>query len=326
MTMKAIFYDQYGPPEVLQLREVPAPAPKEDEVLLKVHAAALNSWDWDLLRGEPRIYRLMFGLQKPKIKILGADIAGTVMAVGAKVKQFRPGDEVFGDISAGSWGGFAEYVCARENAVVPKPAGMSFEQAAALSQAGVMALQGLRYRGGIERGQKVLINGAGGGVGTFAVQLAKLEGAEVTAVDSAEKLDMLRAMGADHVIDYKKEDFTARHNCYDLVLDVVAHRSVFEYKRALRPGGTFVMIGGLPGRILQVAAVGPFISSAKGRKTGLLAYQPNQKDQNFLAGLIEAGKLKAVIDKVYPLREVPEAIRRLGEGHALGKVVIRVLD
>lgn len=324
--MKAIFYDQYGPPEVLQLREVPTPVPKEEEVLLKVHAAALNSWDWDLLRGRPRIYRLMFGLRKPKIKILGADIAGTVVAVGAKVTQFKPGDEVLGDISAGSWGGFAEYVCARENAVVPKPAGMSFEQAAALPQAGVMALQGLRYRGGVKSGQKVLINGAGGGVGTFAVQLAKMEGAEVTAVDSAEKLDKLRALGADHVIDYTKEDFTARHNCYDLVLDVVAHRSVFDYKRALRPGGTFVMIGGLPGRILQVVTVGPFISSANGRKTGLLAHHANQKDLGFLAGLIEAGKLKPVIDKVYPLREVPEAIRRLGEGRAFGKVVIRVLE
>ena len=324
--MNAIFYDQYGPPEVLQLREVPAPTPKGDEVLLKVHAAALNSWDWDLLRGTPRIYRLMFGLRTPKIKILGADIAGTVIAVGAKVKQFQPGDEVFGDLSAGSWGGFAEYVCARENALVRKPAGVTFVQAAALSQAGVMALQGLRYRGGIKRGHKVLINGAGGGVGTFAVQLAKLEGAEVTAVDSTEKLDMLRGLGADHVIDYTKEDFTAKHNYYDRVVDVVAHRSVFAYKRALRSGGTFVMIGGLPGRILQVAAVGPFISSAKDRKTGLLAYRPNQEDQGFLAGLVEAGKLKVVIDKIYPLREVPEAIRRLGEGHVLGKVVIGVLD
>ncbi len=240
--MKAIVYEKYGPPEVLQLKEVEKPTPKDDEVLIKVHVASANAAGWHLLRADPFFVRLMGGgLLKPKNKILGADIAGRVEAVGRNVKQFQPGDEVFGDISGCGFGGFAEYVCARENALVLKPASMTFEEAAAIPQAAVLALQGLRDKRQIQPGQKVLINGAGGGVGTFAVQLAKYFGAEVTGVDSTKKLDMLRSIGADHVIDYTQKDYTKSGQCYDLILDVAAHRSIFDYKRALSPEGIYVM-------------------------------------------------------------------------------------
>lgn len=240
--MKAVVYTKYGPPDVLELKEIEKPIPKDDEVLIKVHGASVNSWDWDLLRGTPFLNRLFFGLLKPKYKILGADIAGRVEVVGRNVKQFLPGDEVFGDLCECGWGGFAEYVCARENALALKPASMTFEEVAAVPQAAVMALQGLRDQGQIQPGQKVLINGAGGGVGTFAVQIAKSFGAEVTGVDSTSKLDMMRSIGADQVIDYTQEDFTQNGQRYDLILDAAAYRSIFDYKRALSPKGIFVVV------------------------------------------------------------------------------------
>jgi NADPH:quinone reductase-like Zn-dependent oxidoreductase len=319
--MKAIVYERYGPPDVLQLKEVEKPTPKDNEVLIKVHAASVNSWDWELLRGKPFVNRLLFGLLKPKIKILGVDIAGRVEAVGRNVKQFQPGDEVFGDISGCGWGGFAEYVCARENALVLKPASMTFEEAAAVPQAAVMALQGLRDKGQIQPGQKVLINGAGGGVGTFAVQIAKSFGAEVTGVDSTRKLDMVRSIGADQVIDYTKEDFTKSGQRYDLILDVAAYHSIFDYKRALSPKGIYIMIGGSSARIFQVMFLGPWISMIGSKKLGILAHKPN-KGLDFMKELFEAGKVAPVIDRRYPLSEVPEAIRYLEKGHAQGKVVI----
>jgi NADPH:quinone reductase-like Zn-dependent oxidoreductase len=319
--MKAIVYERYGPPDVLQLKEVEKPTPKDNEVLIKVHAASVNSWDWELLRGKPFVNRLLFGLLKPKIKILGVDIAGRVEAVGRNVKQFQPGDEVFGDISGCGWGGFAEYVCARENALVLKPASMTFEEAAAVPQAAVMALQGLRDKGQIQPGQKVLINGAGGGVGTFAVQIAKSFGAEVTGVDSTRKLDMVRSIGADQVIDYTKEDFTKSGQRYDLILDVAAYHSIFDYKRALSPKGIYIMIGGSSARIFQVMFLGPWISMIGSKKLGILAHKPN-KGLDFMKELFEAGKVVPVIDRRYPLSEVPEAIRYLEKGHAQGKVVI----
>ena len=300
--MKAIVYHKYGLPDVLEQKEVEKPTPKDNEVLIKVHAASVNSWDWELLRGTPFVNRLMFGLLRPKkIKILGCDIAGRVEGVGKKVKQFQPGDEVFGDISGCGWGGFAEYVCASENTLALKPAGMSFEEVAAVPQAGVLVLQGLR-QGQIQQGQKVLINGAGGGVGSFAVQIAKSLGAEVTGVDSTSKLDMMRSLGADHVIDYTQEDFSKNGQRYDLILDVMAHHSIFDYKRALRPKGIYVMVGGATARIFQLLFLGPLISMTSSKKMSLLLHKPNTSDLDFIKTLFKSGKVVPVIDKRYPLK------------------------
>ncbi|MFC1941342.1 NAD(P)-dependent alcohol dehydrogenase [Chloroflexota bacterium] len=318
--MKAILCTKYGPPDVLQLKEVEKPTPKDNEVLVKIHAASVNDWDWGLLIGKPFVNRLLFGLLKPK-KILGCDIAGLVEAVGRNVKQLQPGDEVFGDISGCGFGGFAEYVCARENALALKPASMTFEEAAAVPQAALLALQGLRDKGQIQPGQKVLINGAGGGAGTFAVQIAKSFRAEVTGVDSTSKLDMMRSIGADHVIDYTQEDFTKNGQRYDLILDVAAYHSIFDYKRALSPKGIYVMVGGSSARIFQVMFLGPWISMTGSKKIGVLMHKPN-KDLAFMKELLEAGKVVPVIDRRYPLSEVAEALRYFGAGHAQGKVVI----
>jgi len=321
--MQAIVYHNYGSPDVLKLEEVQKPVPKDDEVLIRVHAASVNAADLHLLRADPFLVRLMGGgLLKPKNKILGADIAGRVEAVGRNVKQFQPGDEVFGDISGCGWGGFAEYVCAPETRLALKPASMTFEQVAAIPQAAVIALQGIRDKGQVQSGQKVLINGAGGGAGTFAVQLAKLYGAEVTGVDNTGKMDFMRSLGADHVIDYTREDFTKNGKQYDLILDVVAHRSVFAYKRALRRSGSYFLVGGSVATIFQILLLGPWIRRTSGKRIRLLVVQPNLKDLAFVTELCEAGKVVPVIDKRYPLTEVPEALRYLGEGHARGKVVI----
>ena len=281
--------------------------------------------------GSPERYAVLdppMGLLKPKYKILGADIAGRVEAVGRNVTQFSPGDEVFGELSrrfiSCGWGGFAEYVCARDNALALKPASMTFDEAAAVPQAALLALQGLRDKGQIQPGQKVLINGAGGGVGTFAVQIAKYFGAEVTGVDSTRKLDMLRSIGADHVIDYTQEDFTKSGQRYDLILDVVAYRSIFTCKRALGPKGIYVFVGGSTTAIFQAFFLGPLISMTGSKKMGVVYTQrPNKKeDLVFIKELFEAGKVVPVIDRRYPLSEVPVALRYLEEGHALGKVVI----
>lgn len=319
--MKAAIYTQYGPPEVIAVKEVPTPTPKNDEVLVKVHAASVNSWDWDLVRGKPYVYRLLFGLPKPKHPIIGSDIAGKVEAVGKDVTQFQPGDEVFGDISGNNFGAFAEYTCARENVLAIKPSQMTFEKAAAIPQAAVLALQGLR-QGHIEEGKKVLINGAGGGVGTFAVQMAKSWGAEITGVDSAEKLEMLRALGASHVIDYRQSDFTQQKHQYDLILDMITRHSPFDYRRVLTPTGRYVMVGGLAHRILQLALLSPLLSKANGQNLGLLVHRPNPEDLNTIAAMIVNGQVTPVIDQCFPLSKVSEAIRYLGEGHAQGKVVI----
>jgi len=320
--MKASLFTKYGEPEVLKLGEVEKPVPKDNEVLVKVHAASINSWDADLLRGRPFVNRLIFGILKPKITALGCDIAGRVVAVGKNVKQLQLGEDVFGDISGGSWGGFAEYVCARENVLTLKPAGMTYEEAASVPQAAVLALQGLRDIGQIKKGQKVLINGAGGGVGTFAVQIAKSIGAHVTGVDSAKKLDIVRSIGADEVIDYTKEDFTKNGERYDLILDVAAYHSIFDYKRALSRKGIYVMVGGSTARIFQVLFLGPWISMTGSKKMGILAHKPNRKDLDFLKKLFEEGEVKPIIDRRYELSEVPEALRYFGEGHFKGKVVI----
>ena len=322
--MKAIVYTKYGLPDVLHLEEVEKPTPKDDEVLVKVHAASINDWDWQLLQGIPFVNRLMAGLLKPtKIRILGCDIAGRVEAVGKNVKQFRADDEVFGDLSGCGFGGFAEYVCARENTLALKLEVMTFEDAAAIPQAGLLALQGLRVKGEIKPGQKILINGASGGAGTFAVQIAKSFGAEVTGVCSTKKMDFVRSVGADHVIDYTQEDFTKNGQHYDLILDMQAHHSIFDCKRALTPKGVYVFIGGTDAQAFQAIFLGPLISMIGNKKMGLLLHKPN-KGLAFMKELLEAGKVVPVIDRCYPLSEAAEAMRYFGEGHKKGKVVIIV--
>jgi len=324
--MKAIVCTKYGPPDVLQLKEVEKPIPKDNEALVKVHAASVNAADLEFLKGVFVVRLLYQGLLKPKNTIPGSDIAGQVEAVGKKVKKFQSGDEIWGDLSYPlGFGAFAEYVCIPENALRIKPASMTFEEAAAVPTAAVVALQNLLGKGQIQPGQKVLINGAGGGAGTFAVQLAKYFGAEVTGVDSTEKLDMLRSIGADHVIDYTQEDFTKNGQHYDLILDVVVHRSIFDYKRALSPKGIFVMVGGSMTRVFLNILLGSLISMTGSKKMGTVMWRPNKKeDLVLLEELFEAGKVVPVIDRHYPLSEVPEALRYLKEGHAQGKVVITV--
>src|SRR5918998_1442040 len=320
--MKAIVYTKYGPPDVLQLKEVAKPAPRDDEVLIKVQAVSVNRSDWEGLRGKP-LYARIGGLLKPRHQILGSDVAGRVEMAGRNIRRFRPGDEVFGDI-LGRLGGFAEYVCARESALALKPVSMTFEEVAAIPQGAVIALQGIRDKGQIQPGQKVLINGAGGGAGTFAVQLAKLYGAEVTGVDNTGKLDFMRSLGADHVIDHTREDFTKNGKQYDLILDVVAHRSALAYKRALRPNGSYLLAGGSVATLFQILLLGPWIRATTGRKIRILAVKPSLEDMVYITALYEAGKVVPVIDRRYPLSEVPEALRYLGEGRTKGKVVIRV--
>ena len=322
--MKAIVYHTYGSPDVLKLEEVQKPAPQENEVLVKVVAASVNAADWHLLRADPFLARFAQGLLKPKNTILGVDVAGRVEAVGSHVTQFRPGDEVFADLSQCGYGAFAEYACGTEDAFVLKPTTLSFEQAATVPLASVTALQGLRDRGKIQTGHKVLINGASGGVGTFAVQIAKSFGAEVTAVCSTAKMAMVRALGADHVIDYTREDFTQNGVQYDLILAANGYHPLAAYQRALSPNGIYVMTGGSPAQFYQAALLGPWRSRNSSQKMGNLLARPSQKDLLFMRELVDTGKVKPVIDRCYPLHQVPDAIRYLEAGHAAGKVVITV--
>jgi NADPH:quinone reductase-like Zn-dependent oxidoreductase len=322
--MKAIVYTEYGSPDVLQLQEVAKPVPQDDEVLVKVLAASAAAGDWRLLRAKPFLMRFTYGLLKPKHKILGAAVAGRVEAVGRNVTQFQPGDEVFGDLSRCGFGAFAEYVSVPENALALKPANVTFEEAATVPVSAVTALQGLRDKGHIQPGQKVLINGASGGVGTFAVQIAKAFGTEVTAVCSTRNVDMVRSLGADHVIDYTQEDFTQNGQRYDLILAANGYHWISDYKRALRPRGMYVMTGGSMAQTFQAMLLGPLISMTGSKKMGNLLAKPNQKDLIFMKELLEAGKVTPVIDRRFPLRDVAEAIRYLEAGHAKGKVVIMV--
>lgn len=321
--MKAIIHTQYGSPDVLQLKEVEKPTPNENEVLVKIHAAGANPRDWHLMRAEPFLARLDNGFSEPKDIRLGSDIAGTVDAVGSSVTQFELGDEVYGDIFKG---GFAEYVAVPEEKLVHKPTKMAFESAAAAPAAALTALQGLRDTGEIKAGQKVLINGASGGVGTFAVQIAKSYDTEVTGVSSTRNLEMVRSIGADHVIDYTQEDFTNNGQQYDLIFDAVGNRSVSDLMRALKPGGIASIAGftALP-RLFEHMIFGPLMSMFGNKKVALMTtVQANQKDLKILKELIEAGKVDTVIDKCYPLDETAEAIRYLETGRARGKVVITV--
>jgi NADPH:quinone reductase-like Zn-dependent oxidoreductase len=321
--MKALIRDVYGLPDVLAVRDVETPVPKVREVLVRVHAASINDWDWGLLQGPT----LPIPGTPPK-PILGSDIAGRVIAVGSAVQRLRPGDEVYGDLSrfgAGGWGGFAEFVCAPEVALVEKPAAMTFEQAAALPQAGQLAVQGLFANGPLRAGQKILINGGGGGVGTIAVQLAKVQQLEVTGVDRAAKLEMMRRVGFDHVLDYETVDFTRTGRRYDLILDTKTNRSPWDYARALNPRGTYATVGGPEmRRLLAIAAAGWAIRLATGKNFRLITLRQN-RDLSLLNERFEAGQLMPVIDGPYTLSEAPDALRRFGAGHHHGKVVLSMV-
>jgi NADPH:quinone reductase-like Zn-dependent oxidoreductase len=317
--MKAIIYTEYGSPDVLQFKDVEKPSPKDNEVLVKIHAASVNAADWHLMRAEPFLARLENGLLKPKNTKLGADLAGRVEAVGRNVTQFQAGDDVFGGMPLDELGCFAEYVCAHEDALALKPARLTFEQAAAVPLAAFTALQGLRDKGQIQPGQKLLINGAAGGVGTFAVQIAKSFGTEVTGVCSTRNLDVVRSIGADHVIDYTKEDFTQTGQQYDLIFDAVGNRSVSDYQRALSPNGICAVAGFTSlSRLFQIMLLG-------GKKVGLMeTAKGNKKDLLFIKELLDNGKVVPVIDRTYSFSETPEAVRYLEKGHAQGKVVVTV--
>jgi len=325
--MKAIVYTQYGSPDVLHLEEVEKLSPKDNEVLIKVQAASVNPADWHTMRATPFLARLVNGFFKPKNPRLGADVAGRVEAVGSSVTQFQVGDEVFGCMSLNEMSSFAEYICAHEDAALAlKPANLTFEQAAAVPLAAFTALQGLRDKRQIQSGQTVLINGASGGVGTFAVQIAKSFGAEVTGVSSARNLDLVRSIGADHAIDYTREDFTQNGQQYDLIYCAVGNRSISDYQRALKPQGVCVIAGFTSLRLLfEHMILGPRKSKAGGQQVGLMpTMKPNKQDLVFVKGLLEAGKVIPVIDRRYPLSETAEAIRYLETGHARGKVSITV--
>jgi NADPH:quinone reductase-like Zn-dependent oxidoreductase len=320
--MKAIVRETYGSPDVLVLEEVPLPTLRDGDVLVRVHAASANAGDWHLLRGTPLPFRLVAGLRRPKFKIIGTDVAGHVEAVGRNVTQFRPGDEVFGELSRCGFGAYAEFAAAPEKALALKPANLSFEEAATIPTAGCTALQGLR-KGRIQRGQRVLINGASGGVGTFAVQIAKTFGTEVTAVCSTRNVDMMRSIGADHVLDYSKGDFAALGQRYDLILAANGNRSIWDYKRALGAHGSYVMSGGSNRQLAETLLFGPLLSMGR-QKFGNLLVKPNQADLMVLKELCETGKLRPVIDRRFQLSEVPLAVRYVEDGHARGKVAITV--
>lgn len=324
--MKAIIVERYGMPDVLEFKEVTKPTPKAGEVLVKVHAASLNMFDWHLLTADIFLVRLNAGLFKPKYKIPGADVAGRVEAVGNDVTQFKVGDEVYGDLAASGCGSFAEYVAVPEKALALKPVNLTFEEAAAFPMAAVTALQGLRDMGKVQPGQKVVIQGASGGVGSFAVQIAKAFGAEVTAICSTRNMEQARALGSDHVIDYTKEDFTKNGKKYDVIFAANGYHSLEEYKSALAPKGVYIMAGGETRQMFDALLRASFVSEKNGRKLAVHSAQPRQADLVFLKEWVEAGKVKPVIDKRYPLNETAQALRYLGEGHARGKVILTVAN
>jgi NADPH:quinone reductase-like Zn-dependent oxidoreductase len=323
--MKVIFHNEYGSPDVLRLTKIPKPILTDNEVLVEVFAASVNYANAAMVRGKPFIVRLMTGgLLKPKHKIPGGDIAGRVEAVGKNVKRFEPGDEVYGDLSDSGFCGFAEYVSASEGILALKPSNLSFEEAAAVPQAALVALQGLR-KGGIKPEQKVLIYGASGGIGTFAVQLARYFGAGVTGVCSARNLELVKSLGADHVIDYTKEDFADGSRHYDLILATAGYRPILDYKRALNPDGAYVMTGGSMAQVFQAMA-GPLVAMGSGKKMGNLYHRANREDLNFMREVIEAGRVKPVIDRIFPLSKTAEALRYYEQGRSRGKVIINIKE
>jgi NADPH:quinone reductase-like Zn-dependent oxidoreductase len=321
--MKAIVQTEYGAPDVLQLVEVSQPVLSDNGVLVQVYAASVNAGDWHLMRGTPFLARLVFGIRKPKIQTIGFDVAGRVEAIGQRVTQFQPGDEVFGDLSQSGFGAFAEYVCAPEKALALKPTNLSFEAAATVPGAALTALQGLRDYGQIQAGQRVLINGASGGVGSFAVQIAKSFGAEVTGVCSTKKVEMVRSLGADQVIDYTQTDVTQQQQRYDLILDAAAFRSFFDYRSILTPRGTYVLVGGSTVRLFQVLLLGGLFSKKQGQKVKGVVVKTNQADLLLLKQMVEAGQIVPYVDRCYSLSEVPAAIRYVEQRQVQGKVAIR---
>lgn len=320
--MKAMVYRSYGTPEVLALTEVERPRVGDRDVLIRTHAASVTAGDWRLLRGDPFLVRLMFGLRRPRHPVLGADVAGRVKAVGREVSDLRPGDAVFGDLSNDGFGAFAEYVRASRDAVVAKPANVSWEQAAAVPVSAVTALQGLRDHGQLQPGQSVLINGASGGVGSFAVQIAKALGAEVTGVASGRKLDLVRALGADHVVDYRQHDVTRSGQRFDLILDTAAYRSLGDHRRALRPGGAYVMVGGPVRRMFEVMLLGPWLGKRWGIRIRAMLAKPNAHDLRYVGELLARGQIVPAIDRRFALSELGDALGYLGSGRARGKVVV----
>jgi NADPH:quinone reductase-like Zn-dependent oxidoreductase len=323
--MKAIVYEKYGTPEVIELKEVEKPVPNDDEVLVKVYAASLNAYDWHFLTADIFLIRLIAGgIFRPKRTSLGADFAGRVEAVGKNIRQFAPGDAVYGEAYGDGGGAFGEYVVVPEKRLALKPANLSFEQAAAVPMAGLTALQGLRDKGGIQAGQKVVIQGASGGVGTYAVQIAKTFGAEVTAVCSTRNVEQARSLGADHVIDYTQEDFTQNGQQYKLIFAANGYHPISAYKRALAPQGVYIMAGGTVKQLFQGVVLGSWMSRGGDKKMGTFTAETKQEDLITLKEMLEAGKVTPVIDRTYPLSETAEAMRYLGQGHARGKIVIHV--
>jgi NADPH:quinone reductase-like Zn-dependent oxidoreductase len=323
--MRAVVYGEYGGPEVLRLEDRPVPTIDPDEALVRVHAASVNSWDWDLVRGVPLASRIG-AWRAPRYPILGADVAGTVEAVGSDVEGLSEGDEVLGDLSSCGWGGFAEFVSAKASVLAPKPASLSFDEAAAIPQAATLAWQSLRKARWPREGSRVLINGAGGGMGTFAVQMAAAAGAEVTGVDAAHKLDAVQSLGASRTIDYEVEDFTASGERYDAIIDAIATRPIRAYRRALRPGGRYVAAGGTSGRIVALFTVGRLASLGSDRKTGMLVHRPSPDDLMAITRLVEAGAVVPFVDRVYPLAETRGAIEQFASGRFTGKIVVGVSD
>ena len=321
--MKAIIITKYGSPETLQLKEIEKPVPQENEVLVRIHSSAINDYDWSLVRGKPYLYRLIFGIFKPKRKIPGMELSGTIEELGANVTLFKNGDAVYGDISNYGFGGFAEYICINQKALKLKPEKMSFEEAASIPHAAMLAVQGLIDYGEVQQGQQILINGGGGGVGTLALQIAKQFTAEVTGVDTGEKLKMMNSIGFDHITDYRKEDFTKNDEHYDLILDTKTNRSTFSYLKALKAGGRYVTVGGNLNRLLQMFFLKPLINLFSKKKIFIVALKPN-KDLDYIHKLFEANKIKCIIDGPYSLSEVPRKIQYFGEGKHSGKVVITV--
>lgn len=324
LKMKAITLSRYGGPEVLTIDEIPKPVPGDNEVLIRVKATSLNAADWHIMRGQPRFYRVVLGLARPKYNILGADVAGIVEAVGKNVTQFREGDEVFGDIAGHNFAAFAEYVCAPEDLVVHKPSVLSFEEAASIPLAAITGLHALRNKGELKSGQTVAINGASGGVGVYLIQLAKNEGAEVTAVCSTSKIDQAKMLGADHVIDYTKKNFTRNGKKYDLIIGANGSVPLAEYKRALTSNGKYVGVGGSNRQIFEPMLLGPLYSEKNGRTFSQLVFKTTKADLIYLKEQVEAGKLKPVIDKRYSIYEIHEAMDYLEAGHARGKIVLTV--
>ncbi|MGS2740834.1 NAD(P)-dependent alcohol dehydrogenase [Sinomicrobium sp. M5D2P17] len=322
--MKAFVFEKYGLPNVLQLKEVVNPVPKANEVLVRVHSASINDWDWGLVRGKPFIIRMLYGLKKPKINIPGVDISGKIEAVGENVKKLNPGDEVYADLSESGFGGFAEYVCVPEHSLSKKPSNLSFNEAAALPHAALLSLQGLMDMGKIKSGQNILINGAGGGVGTLGIQIAKLYDTKVSGVDSKEKLTIMRSLGYDTVIDYKKEDFTKNGHKYDLILDTKTNRSTIKYARCLQKNGIYITVGGTMYRLFQIFLLGSLISVFSNKKLKVLSLKPN-KNLAYITQLAENGKIKPLIDGPYGFEEIPKLIQHFGEGKHRGKIVVEII-